>query len=160
TNVDYTKQLQELTKARNAILARYDGVGQRDLTALYNAARADIAQAAADARRKAAVEAQAKAAADREAAVKAAAREAEAKAEAARQAVAAQAKALEDDAQNYTKIVLRHDELAFKDSMQKMTPAERDEAAALAAQGAEIKKKYAAGGASAARSAEFQKRLA
>lgn len=178
TNVEYTKQAQELTKARNAILARYDRNAQRDFIALYNAAKADIAQAAADARRKAAAEAQAKLVADREAAKKTAAdaqakmvadreaakknaaKEAEAKAETARQAVAAQAKALEDDAQNFTKLALRHDELVFKESMKTLTPAERASMPALASEGAEIKKKYAAGGASATRGAEFQKRLA
>jgi hypothetical protein len=196
TNVDYTKQLQELTKARTAILARYNPVGQRDLIALYNAARADIAQAAADARRKAAIEAQAKQAADREAAKKAAvdaqakvaaereaarkaavaaqakiaaerdaaqkaaAREVEAKAEAARQALAAQIKAVEDDAQAHTRLALRHDELLFKQSMHKGSAAERDEMTTLAAQAAEIKKKYATSGSAAARSAEFEKRLA
>jgi hypothetical protein len=178
TNVDYTKQLQDLTKARTAILARYTPIGQRELTALYNAARADIAQAAADARRKAlletqakqaaereaakkaAADAQAKVIADRQAAQKAAAKEVEAKAEAARQAVAAQNKALEDDAQNYTQLALRHDELLFKQSMLTITPAERAEMSSLATRGTEIKTKYAAGGGAVARAAEFQKRLA
>lgn len=159
SNVDYTKQVQELTKARTAILAAYDRVGQRDLTALYNAAKKDLAQVAADAKKKATADAQAKAAADREVKKQAAARDVEAKAEATRQAAAAQVKAVEDDAQTYTRLVLQHDELVFKESMQKISASERTQMPALSGQGAEIKKKYAAGGLSVARSAEFQKRL-
>lgn len=159
SNVDYTKQLQELTKARNAILAAYDRNGQRDLTALYNAAKKDLAQAAATAKKQATIAAQTKAAADREATKQAAARAAEAKAEADRQAAAAQVKAVEDDAQTYTRLAVRHDELLFRQTMQTASPAEIAEMPALSGQGAEIKRKYAAGGPSAARSAEFQKRL-
>ena len=159
SNVDYTKQLQDLTKARTEILARYDRVGQRDLTALYNAAKKDVALAAADAKKKAAADAQARAAADREAKKQAAVRDAEAKVEATRQAAAAQIKAVEDDAQAYTRLVLEHDQLVFKEGMLTLAPAERSKMPVLSAQGAEIKKKYAAGGPSAARKGEFQKRL-
>src|SRR5258707_5595867 len=46
TNVEYTKRQQDLTKARYDILGHYDRAGQRQLVALYNAAKRDKAIAA------------------------------------------------------------------------------------------------------------------
>ncbi len=150
TRVEYSKQAQDLAVARRAILARYDRNGQRELTALYRAA---AQRAAADARAQAVADAQAKREADQ-----AAARQA------ANNAADTLAKSVEDDAQEYTRILIRRDELLHRHNTQKtakkLTDAERQEIAQLRTQGVEIKQKYAPGGPSQRQSAAFEKRLA
>ena len=157
TNVEYTRQAQDLAAARRAILARYDRNGQRELVALYNAAAKDKRAGAIEARRKADADARAQAIADAQArkeADQAAARQA------AGDAAAALAKSVEDDAQEYTRISIRQDELLHRQNTKKITDAERQEMPQLRVQGTGIRQKYAPGGASQRQSAAFEKRLA
>src|SRR5262249_55000986 len=156
TNVEYTKQAQQLAKDRAAILARYDRAGQRDLTGLYRAALNDKRAAALEAQRKGAAEAKAKAL--EEAQEKQAAKEAAA-AQAKEEAAAATAKGVDDDAEQYTRLMLRHDELEYRRNMQKATEAEKSEISQLLSQSEDIKKKYARGGSPQAQSTQFETRI-
>jgi len=144
TNVEYTPRAQQLAKDRAAILARYDRAGQRDLTARYRAALNDKRAAALEAQRKTAAEARAKALEDAQ--EKQAAKQAAA-AQAVEEAAAATAKGVDDEAEEYTRLMLRHDELAYRNNMQKATEAEKSEIAQLLSQSDDIRKKYARGGA-------------
>jgi len=155
TNAVYTKQAQQLAKDRAGILARYDRAGQRDLTALYRAALNDKRATALEAQRKAAAEAKTKALEDAQA--KKAAQQAAA-AQAAEEAAAASAKGVDEDAEEYTRLMLRHDELVYRNNMKKATEAEKSEMAQLLSQSEDIKKKYARGGASQAQAAQFETR--
>lgn len=148
SNVDYTRHLQELTKARTDILAAYDRTGQRDLTALYNATKKDLANAA----RQAAAE-QAQAA--KQAAAEKAAADAKAKADAVQQAKAAQEEAIQTDAQTYINLVMLHDRLVVKESIQGPNDADKKVMSGYLQQGTDICKKYAAGGPQATHTNEF-----
>jgi hypothetical protein len=157
TNLEYTRQAQELAAARRTIMARYDRTGQKELMALYRAAAKDKRDAAIAARRQADADARAQAIADAQArrdAEQAAARQA------ADDAAAAVARSVDDDAQEYTRIAIRHDDLMHRQSMKRISDAERHELPLLERQGADIKRKYAVGGPSQQQSAMFEKRLA
>lgn len=156
TNVEYARQSQELVAARRAILSHYDRQGQRDLTALYNAAAKDRRASALDAKRKADADARAQAAAEAQAKKDAAVA---AQRQAADEAAAEVARGIEEDAQEYTRLSIRHDELLHKLNWKNINGAEKQEMSGLRAKGDEIKRKYAAGGASQRQATAFQKRL-
>jgi hypothetical protein len=160
SNVDYTKRLQELTKTRNDILAHYDRAGQRDLVALYSAAKKDMAVAA----RQAAIE---KAQAARDDAARkaqetrdAAAADAKAKVAAAQQAATAEKQAIEDDARAYIHFVMLHDQLVVKETLQGPNDADKKQMTEYLQQGTEVRNKYAKGAALAARTNDFGVRVA
>ena len=73
--------------------------------------------------------------------------------------VATPENAVEQDAQAYTRLVVRHDSLAFKEEMRQITAAERDEMAAIPARGAAIARKYSPGGEQAAQAAAYRQRV-
>jgi hypothetical protein len=160
TNVEYTRQSQTLTAARNEIVKGYDRPGYQRLLALYNAAKRDKQLAAAAAARQAATEARAKAAAEKEAARQAAIQAAEEKAAAAKALAEAQAKELEADVQASVKNHLRVAELTFRQQMAVITPAEQQEMQGLGSIAAEISKKYADGAPGQAQAKVFQQKVA
>ena len=145
TRVDYTKRIQELSRARTEILGRYDRTGQRELVALYKAAVRDRQAAAAEAKRKAVAEARAEAAAKREATHQAALQESAAKVEAAKLAEANQVKEVQNDSEEAVKLMLREQELAFRKQMKVITPAEDQESEQLSAARDLIASKYVSG---------------
>jgi hypothetical protein len=69
------------------------------------------------------------------------------------------ADALEQDAQAYTRLAVRHDSLLLKLNMKRITPQEEKEMDAVRAEGAAIKAKYAPGGPMSRQAAAFEKRL-
>jgi hypothetical protein len=95
--LEYTKQAQQLTRAGNQIVGRYDRAAAAD----KRAAAAEAARKA-DARARALAGVQAKQAGD--------------------DAVAAVDKAIKDDAQEYTRLAVRHGELLFRLGMKRITP--------------------------------------
>jgi len=66
---------------------------------------------------------------------------------------------VEADAQAYTRLVVRHDSLLFREEMRQITPAEQSEMAGIPARGAEIARKYAPGEAMNAQAAAYQQRV-
>lgn len=140
TNLEYTRQAQQLGKDRNQILSHYDRAGQRQLITLYRAAAKDkqIREAEAKRQAEAAARAQAEAAKQQQAA----------------DTAAAVAQAFDADAREYTRLAIRHDEILYRAQIQQATPAERAELPRLEAAGKEIKGKHAR------ESAAFDKRLA
>jgi hypothetical protein len=159
SNVDYTKRLQGLTKARNDILAGYDRNGQRELVALYNAAKKDLAVAARQAAVEKAQAAKEEAARKAQQARETAAAEAKAKVEAAQQAVAAEKQAVEDDAHAYLNFVMLHDRLVVKESVQGPDEADKKQMAEYLRQGLEVRNKYAKGAPLAAHTNELGARI-
>lgn len=148
SNVDYTRRLQELTKTRNDILSSYDRAAQRNLIALYNATKKDMANTA----RQAAAE-QAQAA--RQAALEKSAADAKAKADAAQQAETSKKEAIQSDARAYIDLAMRHDQLVVKENIQGSTEAEKKLMSEYSEQGNGIRNKYARGAPLAAETNNF-----
>jgi hypothetical protein len=73
--------------------------------------------------------------------------------------LAAQTDSVEQDAQEYTRLAMRHDQLLLKLNMKRISDAELGEMDRLKANGEQIKAKYAAGRVSAPIAAAFAKRL-
>ena len=160
SNVDYTKRLQELTKARNDILGQYDRNGQRELVGLYNATKKDIAAAARQAAIEKAQAAKEEAARQAQAKREAAAADAKAKADAVQQAATAEKNGIEDDARAYIHFVMLHDRLVVKESLQGPNEADKQQMAEYLRQGTDIRNKYAKGAPLAARTNDFATQIA
>ena len=79
-------------------------------------------------------------------------------ADAAAEAGVVSSGSVENDAQEFTRLVLRHDSLAFKVDMHQATTAERDALPGLRAQVDAIARKYAPGGPISAQAAAYQTR--
>lgn len=71
----------------------------------------------------------------------------------------AQTDFVEGDAQEYTRLVMQHDELLFKFNMHRVGNQAQQEMRRLEAAGAAIKSKYSSGRVAAAASSAFQKRV-
>ena len=66
---------------------------------------------------------------------------------------------VEQDAQAYSRLAMRHDILLLKLNLKRATPQEEQEMDSIRAEGAAIKSKYAPGGSMASQAAAFEKRL-
>src|SRR5678816_1562763 len=66
---------------------------------------------------------------------------------------------VEQDAQAYSRLAMRHDILLLKLNLKRATPQEEQEMDSIRAEGAAIKSKYAPGGSMAGQAAAFEKRL-
>src|SRR6476659_2274233 len=73
-------------------------------------------------------------------------------------AVAAPSDAVEKDAQEYTRLAMRHDSLLLKLNLKRITPAEEAEMPELRAKVSAIKTKYARGGPLSSQAGAFDKR--
>ena len=67
--------------------------------------------------------------------------------------------AVEADAQEYTRLAMRHDQLLLKANLRQISPAEQEEMRRLGASGEAIKARYAPGRVAPALAAGFSKRL-
>lgn len=140
TAAEYTARVQELTKARLDITNRYPR-GNPNLKAFldrYNALKAEQAKADAEARQKAALEAQAKAAEEKR------------KADAERARLAAEKDAqkaeLEKDAEEYARLQIRATEINTKAMARTVTAEENAELQKIAVRASELLSKHLAPG--------------